>query len=55
MHLIYYNLSVTYFSAKTLVYLHAAPAHREPGPAHSSPNNYVKFSFRSGGQSEVLC
>eukprot|EP00795_Rhopilema_esculentum_P000583 gene583-10272_t len=39
-------------SAKTLVFLHRAPDGREPGPAFSSPNNHVKLSFRSGGQSE---
>jgi len=39
-------------SAKTLVYLNAAPPHKEPGPAHSSPSSFIKLSFRSGGQVE---
>ena len=51
-HMMYYHCIFT-TSAKTAVYMKAAPTGKEPGPAFSSPNNHIKLSFRSGGQSEV--
>ncbi|XP_028655083.1 vacuolar protein-sorting-associated protein 36 [Erpetoichthys calabaricus] len=39
-------------SAKIVVHLHPASANKEPGPYQSSPNNYIKLSFREHGQIE---
>lgn len=37
-------------SAKIIVHLSASPSSNEPGPMQSSNFNYVRFSFRDGGQ-----
>ncbi|RDD39386.1 Vacuolar protein-sorting-associated protein 36 [Trichoplax sp. H2] len=45
-------------SAKIILYLQPKPASQEPGPKISSQFNYIRLSFRAGGQSEyyaALC
>ena len=41
-------------SAKIIVHLNATPAYKPPGPVTSSPNNYIRLSFRDGGQPEIF-